>query len=47
MKIALLEPLGVTNGSIEELSKPLIAAGHTFVYYDRKTTDPADRKSVV
>ncbi len=39
MKIALLEPLGVTNELIEQLSAPLKAAGHTFVYYDKKTAD--------
>ena len=39
MKIALLEPLNVSRELIDELSAPLTAAGHTFVYYDQKTTD--------
>lgn len=41
MKIALLEPLGVSREMIEELAAPLRSAGHEFVYYDQKTTDPA------
>lgn len=44
MKIALLEPLGVKNELIEELSAPIKAQGHTFVYYDQKTTDPEELK---
>lgn len=40
MKISLLEPLRVPKEYIEELAKPLIDAGHEFVYYDEKTTDP-------
>jgi len=39
MKIALLEPIGVSTSLIEELSKPIKEAGHEFVYYDNKTTD--------
>ncbi len=39
MKIALLEPLGVSPELIGELSAPIIRAGHEFVCYDRKTTD--------
>lgn len=42
MKIALLEPLGVTKELIEELSAPIKAAGHEFVYFDTKTTDSAE-----
>ena len=42
MKIALLEPLGVKRELIDELSAPIIAAGHTFTYYDSKTTDPEE-----
>ncbi|MBR2822588.1 MAG: hydroxyacid dehydrogenase [Clostridia bacterium] len=42
MKISLLEPLGVSPELIEELSAPIRAAGHEFVYYDQKTTDPAE-----
>ena len=44
MKIALLEPLGVKRELIEELSAPVIAAGHTFTYYDAKTTDAEELK---
>ena len=40
MKISLLEPLGVSPELIEELSAPIRAAGHEFVYYDQKTTNP-------
>lgn len=39
MKIALLEPLGVSADRIAELARPLEEAGHTFTYYDTKTTD--------
>lgn len=39
MKIALLEPLGVSRELIDELSAPIRAAGHEFVYYDQKTAD--------
>lgn len=42
MKIALLEPLGVPSKTIDTLSAPLKDAGHEFVYYDTKTTDPAE-----
>ena len=42
MKIALLEPLGVSRELIDELSAPIRAAGHEFVYYDRKTADPRE-----
>lgn len=44
MKIALLEPLGVPVELIEELAAPVRQAGHTFVYYDQKTTDPEELK---
>ncbi len=40
MNIALLEPLGVPAERIQELARPLTDAGHTFTYYDTKTTDP-------
>lgn len=40
MKISLLEPLGVSPELIEELSAPIRAAGHEFIYYDQKTTNP-------
>ena len=42
MKIALLEPLGVPTQTIDELAAPLKKAGHEFVYFDSKTTDPAE-----
>ena len=42
MNIALLEPLGVPAETIAELAQPLIDAGHSFTYYDTKTTDPAE-----
>lgn len=42
MKIALLEPLGIPTQTIEELAAPLKEAGHEFVYFDSKTTDPAE-----
>ncbi len=42
MKICLLEPLGVSRELIEELSAPIVKAGHEFTVYDRKTTDPGE-----
>lgn len=42
MKISLIEPLGVSKDMIDELAAPIIAAGHSFTYYDNKTTDPAE-----
>lgn len=42
MKIALLEPIGVPESAIADLSKGLIEKGHEFVYYNAKTTDPAE-----
>ncbi len=42
MKIALLEPLGVSAETIEDLARPLKDAGHEFVYFDTKTTDAAE-----
>lgn len=42
MKIALIEPLGVPEQTIDRLSAPLKDAGHEFVYFDTKTTDPAE-----
>lgn len=40
MKISLLEPIGVPAETIAELAQDLIQAGHEFIYYDTKTTDP-------
>lgn len=42
MIIKLLEPLRVSKEMIEELAQPLRALGHTFVYYEEKTTDTAE-----
>ncbi len=42
MRIALLEPLGVSAKTIDELAAPLREAGHEFVAYDTKTTDAAE-----
>lgn len=42
MRIALLEPLGVPAEEIERLARPLRDAGHEFISYDAKTTDPAE-----
>ncbi len=42
MKIALIEPLGVPEQTLDRLSAPLKDAGHEFVYFDTKTTDPAE-----
>ena len=47
MIIALLEPLGVPTQTIDELAAPLKEAGHEFVYFDTKTTDPAELAEVV
>lgn len=44
MKIALLEPLGVHEALIDRLAEPIRAAGHEFVYYAQKTTDPEELK---
>lgn len=44
MKISLLEPIGVSREQIEELAAPVRAKGHTFVYYDAKTTDVEELK---
>lgn len=42
MKIALLEPLGISAEMIDQLAAPLRAQGHTFIYYSDKTTDSAE-----
>jgi len=44
MKISLLEPIGVSKETIDELAADLIAKGHEFVYYDSKTTDVQELK---
>ncbi|MCD8036949.1 MAG: 2-hydroxyacid dehydrogenase [Clostridiales bacterium] len=40
MKISLLEPIGIDSSLMDELSAPLKAKGHEFVFYPTKTTDP-------
>ncbi len=42
MKIALLEPIGVSRALIDELSAGIRERGHEFCYYDTKTTDPEE-----
>lgn len=44
MRISLLEPIGVSEKRIEELSKGLKEAGHEFTYYDTVTTDVEELK---
>ena len=44
MKISLLEPIGITNDVLDELSKGLKDRGHEFTFYDTKTTDPEELK---
>ncbi len=44
MNISLLEPIGVSQEAIMDLSKDLVTAGHVFTYYDTKTTDPEELK---
>lgn len=42
MLVKLLEPLNVPNEKISELAKEIEDLGHEFVYYDKKTTNPAE-----
>ena len=44
MNISLLEPLGIPEEKLQELAKPLQDAGHTFTWYDNKTTDVEELK---
>lgn len=44
MKIALLEPLGVSQEWIDNLSQPIRDKGHTFVSYPDKTTEVEELK---
>ena len=39
MKVALLEPLNVSEDLIDELAQPIEDLGHEFIYYPEKTTD--------
>lgn len=40
MKVALIEPLRVSEELIDQLAQPIKDKGHEFVYYAEKTTDP-------
>lgn len=42
MKISLLEPIGISEEAVKELSAKLTEAGHEFEYFDTKTTDPEE-----
>ncbi|MCQ2452572.1 MAG: 2-hydroxyacid dehydrogenase [Oscillospiraceae bacterium] len=42
MKIALLEPIGISKEALGRLSAGLKERGHEFVAYDAKTTDPEE-----
>lgn len=42
MIIKLLEPLRVPRPLIDELATAIVEAGHDFVYYEEKTTDPQE-----
>ncbi|MCR4676431.1 MAG: hydroxyacid dehydrogenase, partial [Sphaerochaetaceae bacterium] len=44
MKVSLIEPLGVPESVIRELAAPIEKMGHSFTYYDTKTTDPEELK---
>lgn len=44
MKISLLEPLGVSEEMIRELSAPIIARGHEFISYPARSADPEELK---
>ncbi len=44
MKISLIEPLGIPEEMVYELASPIKEAGHTFTYYNNKTTDVEELK---
>ena len=44
MKIALLEPIGVSREMIDAFGAKLGEMGHEFAYYDTVTTDPEELK---
>ena len=46
MQISLLEPIGVSAALIDELAAPIREAGHTFTYYDTKTTDIQEFRAI-
>ena len=45
MNISLLEPLGIPAEEIGRYAHELEEMGHTFTYYDQKTTDPEELKA--
>lgn len=44
MKISLLEPLGVNQEVINCFAQEMSEAGHEFIYYPQKSTDPEELK---
>lgn len=42
MLVKLLEPLNIPDMLVEQLAEPIKQRGHEFVYYNEKTTDPAE-----
>lgn len=44
MKIALLEPIGISEEKLEAFAGELRALGHDFIHYDEKTTDVEELK---
>ena len=44
MKIALLEPIGVPEETIQAYGDKIRSLGHEFVSYDTVTTDPEELK---
>lgn len=42
MKISLLEPIGIPDDMVRELAAGFEREGHTFTYYNSKTTDPEE-----
>ena len=41
-KITLLEPIGISQALLSELSEPIRAAGHEFCSYADRTCDPGE-----
>ena len=44
MKISLLEPIGIPEEMVKELAAGFEQEGHSFAYYDTKTTDVEELK---
>ena len=44
MKISLLEPIGIPEEMVRELAAGFEQEGHSFTYYDTKTTDVEELK---